>query len=69
MTVFARTTPVARIVPYEEEGASLVVRKTLPGAPSLQQVRLPPPLRLHRDIVALLLEERQASRSAGFGFA
>lgn len=59
VTVFDRTTPIARIVPYEEEGSSLVVRKPVPGSPSLQQVPLPPPLRLHRDIVELLLEERQ----------
>lgn len=59
VTVFDRSTPIARIVPYEE-GSSLIVRKPVPGAPSLQQVPLPPPLRLHRDIVALLLEERQS---------
>jgi prevent-host-death family protein len=58
VTVLDRTTPIARIVPYEE-GSSLTVRKPMPGAPSLQEVRLPPPLRLQRDIVSLLLEERQ----------
>ena len=59
VTVLDRTTPIARIVPYEEEGASLTVRKPVAGTPPLQQVPLPPPLRLHRDIVTLLLEERQ----------
>jgi prevent-host-death family protein len=57
--VLDRTTPIARIVPYEEEGSSLTVRKPLSGTPPLQKVPLPPPLRLRRDIVALLLEERQ----------
>lgn len=58
VTVLDRNTPIARIVPYEE-GASLSVRHPLPGTPPLRQIPLPPPLRLHRDIVALLLEERQ----------
>ncbi len=60
--VLDRTTPIARIVPYEEEGSSLLVRKPAPGTPSLQKVPLPPPLRLHRDIVAFLLEERQSEQ-------
>ncbi len=58
VTVLDRTTPIARIVPYEEQGTGLTVRSPLPGA-SLQEISLPPPLRLHRDVVALLLEERQ----------
>ena len=62
VTVLDRSTPIARIVPYEEEGASLTVRGPLPGAPLLRQVPLPPPLKLRRDIVALLLEERQGER-------
>jgi prevent-host-death family protein len=62
VTVLDRTTPIARIVPYEEQGSSLTVRSPLPGAPSLKQMSLPPPLRLRRDIVALLLEERQGER-------
>lgn len=61
ITVLDRSTPIARIVPYEEEGASLTVRHPLPGAPSLKQSSLPLPLKL-RDIVALLLEERQGKR-------
>lgn len=32
--VWRGTTPIARMVPYEEEGASLTVRHPLPGAPS-----------------------------------
>ena len=62
VTVLDRNTPIARIVPYEEQGSSLTVRSPLPGAPSLKQVSLPPPLRFRRDIVTLLLEERQGER-------
>lgn len=45
---------------YDEqrEDASLTVRHPLPEAPSLNQTSLPPPLKLHRDIVVFLLEER-----------
>ena len=62
LTVLDRNTPIARIVPYEENGSSLTVRAPLPGAPQLQRVPLPPPLRLRRDIVELLKEERQGER-------
>lgn len=62
LTVLDRNTPIARIVPYEENGASLRVRARLPDAPKLQRVPLPPPLRLRRDIVTLLMEERQGQR-------
>lgn len=62
VTVLDRNTPIARIVPYEEAGVSLIVRSPLSGAPSLKHVPLPPPLKLRRDIVTLLLEERQGVR-------
>lgn len=62
LTVLDRDTPIARILPYEENGASLKVRSPLPSAPKLSQVSLPPPLRLQKDIVTLLLEERQGLR-------
>lgn len=62
ITVLDRSTPIARIVPYEEEGASLTIRHPLPQAPSLKQIALPPPLKLRRDVVTLLLEERQGER-------
>jgi prevent-host-death family protein len=62
LTVLDRDTPIARIVPYEENGASLAIRAPLPDAPKLHRVPLPPPLRLRRDIVDLLLEERQGER-------
>lgn len=64
VTVLDRSTPIARIVPYDDQAASLVVRSPLPGAPLLKHVQLPPPLKLRRnlDVVALLLEERQGER-------
>lgn len=62
LTVLDRNTPIARIVPYEESTSSLMVRSPLPGTPLLKEVPLPSPLKLRRDIVALLLEERQGER-------
>jgi prevent-host-death family protein len=62
LTVLDRDTPIARLVPYDEDSASLTVRAPLPDAPTLQRVPLPPPLRLRRDIVELLLEDRQGER-------
>jgi len=62
LTVLDRDTPIARIVPYEEDGASLKVRAPAPGAPRPARVPLPPPLRVRVDIVKLLMEERQGER-------
>jgi antitoxin (DNA-binding transcriptional repressor) of toxin-antitoxin stability system len=62
IAVLHRNMPIARIVPYEDEGAVLTIRHPLHGVPSLKQISLPPPLKLRRDIVALLLEERQDER-------
>lgn len=62
LTVLDRDTPIARIVPYATDPASLTVRRPLPGSPKLQRVPLPPPLKIKVDVVALLLEERQGAR-------
>jgi prevent-host-death family protein len=62
LTVLDRDTPIARIVPYEETGASLKVRSPAPGSPKPARVPLPPPLRMRVDIVKLLLKERQGER-------
>jgi prevent-host-death family protein len=64
LTVMDRNTPVARIVPYEDERAMLKIRPPLPGAGKPARVPLPPPLALRKrqDIVELLLEERQGER-------
>lgn len=61
-TVMDRETPIARLLPYGAEGEPLRVRKPLRRVPSLQDVRLPPPLKIDIDPVALLLEERQVDR-------
>ncbi len=62
ITVLDRDTPVARLVPYEDDGAALTVREPARDAPRLRDVPLPPPLELHHDAVELLLEERQGGR-------
>ncbi len=63
LIVLDRDTPVARVVPWEE-GALLKVRQPTGGAGGLAKVKLPPPLRLRvvKDAVALLDEERQGER-------
>lgn len=61
ITVLDRDTPVARLVPYDD-GSPLVVRRPLADAPHLRDVPLPPPLGIERDVVELLLEERQGDR-------
>ena len=61
VTVMDRNQPIATIVPHNRE-TTLQVRKPRPGAPPLQEVRLPPPLDLDLDIVELLLVDRQIER-------
>ena len=63
LTILDRDTPIARIVPWKAGGdGSLKLRAPLPGAPQLQHVPLPSPLRLRGDDVKLLMEERQGDR-------
>jgi antitoxin (DNA-binding transcriptional repressor) of toxin-antitoxin stability system len=62
LTILDRDTPIARIVPWDPGGAGLKSRPPLAGAPKLQRVPLPPPLASRRDVVELLLEERQGDR-------
>lgn len=64
LTILDRKTPIARVIPYDEktEGGLLQIREPFPGSPKLHQIPLPPPLRLRRDIVQWLLEERQGER-------
>ncbi len=57
-----RETPIARLLPYGPEAEPLRIRKPLRRVPTLQDVRLPPPLKTEVDPVALLLEERQVER-------
>jgi len=62
LTVMDRNTPIARVVPYEEHSGVLQVRLPPPQQHKLHRIPLPPPLRLRRDIVSFLLEERQVER-------
>lgn len=61
IAVLDRDTPVAQIVPFREQRA-LRIRKPAPGAPPLNRVRRPKPLKLNVDVIQLLLEERQGHR-------
>jgi prevent-host-death family protein len=58
ITVLERDTPVARLEPISADTTRLVVREPTAGAPRPRAVRLPPPLKTKRDILALLAEER-----------
>jgi prevent-host-death family protein len=60
--VLDRDTPVARIVPFEGDSSNLTVRTPRAGRHLLRAVRLPPPLPIRGDILALLREERQSER-------
>lgn len=62
ITVLDRDTPIARLVPLAHDCESLRVRMPLSDAPTIACVPLPPPLPLERDVVELLLEERQNER-------
>ena len=62
LAILDRDTPIARIVPWDEGDISFKVRPPLSGAPRLQRVALPSPLKVRGDIVKLLLEERQGDR-------
>ena len=61
VAVFDRDTPIAHIVPVEQ-AAALRIRRPRPGAPALNRVPIPRPLKTKVDVVALLLEERQGHR-------
>jgi prevent-host-death family protein len=62
VVVLDRDTPVALIVPYSPSGRELTIRPPSAGATRPSAVALPPPLNLERDIVDLLLAERQSER-------
>jgi prevent-host-death family protein len=62
VTVTNRDIPVARLVPLEGKRGVLVIRRPEPGSPAPARVKLPPPLKTRRDIVEILLEERQSHR-------
>jgi prevent-host-death family protein len=62
IVVLDRDTPVARIVPYSASGRGLTIRKPSAGVGEPGTVVLPKPLGLKRDVVDLLLAERQTDR-------
>lgn len=62
VTVLDRGRPVARLAPFDGATEPLVVRPPRPGAPAPGRVPLPPALKLPRDVVEVLLEERQSER-------
>ena len=62
VVVLDRDTPVALIIPYAPSGRELTIRPPSAGARRPGAVALPPPLKIERDIVDLLLAERQAER-------
>jgi prevent-host-death family protein len=58
LTVMDRDTPIAQILPYRTELASLPVRQPRPGAGKPKDFRLPDSMKMHGDVVALLLADR-----------
>jgi prevent-host-death family protein len=61
VTVLDREQPIARIVPYVS-GTTLRVRRPRPGSARPGDVRLPVPLRVRTDVVALLIADRERER-------
>jgi prevent-host-death family protein len=62
LVVMDRDTPIARITPYAGGAEPLPARRPLGRYASLQRVPLPPPVDAGRDVVEILLEERQSDR-------
>jgi prevent-host-death family protein len=59
ITVMDRDTPIAQILPFRAEPANLAVRQPKPGIVKPKDFRLPEPLALRGDVVALLLADRR----------
>lgn len=62
VVVLDRDRPIAEIVPYRGDGPKLAIRPPRAGSRPLRDLALPPPLRLSRDVVEVLLAERQSGR-------
>jgi prevent-host-death family protein len=59
LTILDRDTPIAELVPYDRSGrGTLSVTRHRSKATPTGRVRLPRPLKLERDVVEALLEER-----------
>jgi len=61
VTVYDRNEPIARIVPFTSRGA-LIVREPAREYKSFRDIKLPAPVKLDVDPVALLLEDRNRER-------
>lgn len=61
VTVYDRNVPVARIIPFTTRGA-LIVRDPVRAYKSFRDIKLPAPVKLDVDPVALLLEDRNRER-------
>jgi prevent-host-death family protein len=57
VTVYDRSEPIARIVPFTARGA-LVVREPVRSYKTFRDIELPAPVRLDADVVELLLADR-----------
>lgn len=62
IVVLDRETPIARLVPYEDEGGPLSVRHPIGRYKSVGAVPVPPAVPHAGDVVALLLEDREGRR-------
>lgn len=58
VTVYDRSEPIARLVPYATAGP-LTVREPMQSYRTLGEIELPPPVALSVDAVELLLEDRR----------
>ncbi len=61
VTVYDRNEPIARIVPFTARGA-LIVLEPARIYKSFRDIKLPAPVKLDVDPVALLLEDRNRDR-------
>lgn len=61
LTVLDRNTPVARLVPIDDDD-DLVVTRPAADAPPVGRIRLPPRAKIRVDVVSLLLKDRQRRR-------
>ena len=62
VTIQDRNEPIARLVPYAARDARLVVREPVRHYKSLGKIPMPRPVKLGRDPVQLLLDERRSGR-------
>jgi prevent-host-death family protein len=62
IVVLDRDTPIARLVPYEDDGGPLSVRHPLGRFTSVGAVPVPPAAPRDGDVVDLLLEDREGRR-------